>query len=65
MKDEFGGVTIIPETMEAISPRYGTLKDFHVYGVLASGVQYRNNSTMMIQMTAHKIAQLKKEEFEN
>ena len=59
MKDEFGGVTVYPETMEAISPRYGTLKNFHVYGVLASGVQYRNNSAMMIQITAHKIARLK------
>ncbi|WP_300409238.1 FAD/NAD(P)-binding protein [Lagierella sp.] len=59
MVDDYGAITVIPETMEAISPRYGTLNNFHVYGVLASGVQYRNNSTMMIQMTAHKVAKLK------
>lgn len=59
MVDEYGSITVVPETMEAISPRYGTINNFHVYGVLASGVQYRNNSTMMIQMTAHKVAKLK------
>lgn len=54
MVDEYGGLAVVPETMAAISPRYGTLCDLHVHGVLASGVQYRNNSLLIMQMTAHR-----------
>lgn len=55
MKDENGGIMMVPETMAAISPRFGTLHNFHVYGVLATGNQYRNNSTLIIQNTAHRV----------
>lgn len=55
MIDRNGGISVVPETMQAISPRYGTLETLHAYGVLAAGVQYRNNSTMIIQLTAKKI----------
>ena len=52
MVDDNGGISVVPGTMEVISPRFGTLDNFHAYGVLASGVQYRNNSAMIIQLTA-------------
>lgn len=55
MIDDNGAITVVPETMQVISPRFGTLDKFHAYGVLASGVQYRNNSSMIIQMTAHNL----------
>lgn len=52
---KYGGLAVVPETMAVISPRYGTLDNLHAHGVLVSGVQYRNNSTMMIQKTAHRL----------
>lgn len=55
MVDDNGGISVIPETMQVISPRFGTLDKFHAYGVLTSGVQYRNNSAMIIQLTAKKL----------
>ncbi len=45
----------MPGKMCVISPLYGTLENLHGHGVLAVGVQYRNNSTMMIQKTAHEL----------
>ncbi len=53
--DKYGGLTLRPEDLTSISPRYGTMDNLHIHGVLASGVQYRNNSTMMIQTMAHKL----------
>lgn len=53
--DDYGGVTVLPEDMSAVSPRFGSLPTLHVHGVLASGVQYRNNSTLIIQKTAHDL----------
>lgn len=53
--DNYGGISVLPEDMSAISPRFGNLPNFHVHGVLASGVQYRNNSTLIIQKTAHDL----------
>ncbi len=55
MVDEYGGFAVVSESMAAISSRYGTLENLHIHGVLASGVQYRNNSTLIIQMTAHRL----------
>ncbi|MGO4988236.1 FAD/NAD(P)-binding protein [Gallicola sp. Sow4_E12] len=52
---EYGGLTLVPGKMCVISPLYGTLENLHGHGVLAVGVQYRNNSTMMIQKTAHEL----------
>ena len=52
MVDDNGGISVVPGTMEVISPRFGSLDNFHAYGVLTSGVQYRNNSAMIIQLTA-------------
>ena len=53
--DSYGGLAIDPRDMSIISPRYGSLRNLHGYGVLASGVQYRNNSTLIIQKTAHDL----------
>lgn len=55
MVDRYGGLTLRPEDLTSVSPRFGTLDNLHIHGVLASGVQYRNNSTMMIQTMAHKL----------
>lgn len=55
--DDYGGLANIPETCQVISPRYGTLENLFTHGVLASGVQYRNNSTLIIQYTAQKLVQ--------
>lgn len=55
MVDDNGGISAVPGTMRAISPRFGTLDKFHVHGVLASGVQYRNNSAMIIQLTGRSL----------
>ena len=52
---EYGGLTLVLGKMCVISPLYGTLENLHGHGVLAVGVQYRNNSTMMIQKTAHEL----------
>lgn len=52
---KYGGLAVVPETMAVISPRYGTLDNLHAHGVLVSGVKYRNNSTMIIQKTAHRL----------
>ncbi len=50
--DASGGISVLPGTMQVISPRFGTLENLHAHGVLTAGVQYRNNSTMIIQLTA-------------
>gem|GEM_PF-7129572 len=55
MKDKWGGFTLNPIDMTAVSPLFGSLSNLHSYGVLASGVQYRNNSTLIIQHTAHRV----------
>lgn len=52
MVDDNGGIAAVPGTMQVISPRFGTLDKFHAHGVLTAGVQYRNNSAMIIQLTA-------------
>lgn len=56
-RDEYGGFIVLPEYLQAVSPRYGTIEKLHVHGVLVPGVQYRNNSTLIMQMTADKIAE--------
>lgn len=53
--DDYGGVTVLPRDMSAVSPRFGNIPTLHVHGVLVSGVQYRNNSTLIIQKTAHDL----------
>lgn len=54
-RDRWGGITTRFEDMAVISPRYGTLENLHAYGILVTGIQYRNNSTLIIQMTAHNL----------
>lgn len=56
--DKYGGVTVLPTTLCAVSPKYGTFSNLHVHGVLISGVVIRNNSTSVIQRTAHELIKL-------
>lgn len=51
---EYGGFAVVPGSQRIIS-HFGEFENLHAHGVLTAGVQYRNNSTMMIQMTAHKL----------
>ncbi len=54
-RDSFGGVSVLAKDVSVISPKFGHLKNFHAHGILISGVQYRNNSTLIIQKTAHDL----------
>lgn len=55
-KDEYAGITVLPDDVSVLSPRLGHLPTLHAHGVLIAGVQYRNNSTLIIQHTAHQLA---------
>lgn len=55
MMADYGGFLVRPEDNRLISPRYGLLPGIHAHGLLTSGVQYRNNSTMIIQHTARQL----------
>lgn len=55
-KDEYAGITVLPDDVSVLSPRLGHLQTLHAHGVLVAGVQYRNNSTLIIQRTAHELA---------
>lgn len=53
--DNAGGITVLPEHITVLSPRFGELNTLHAHGVLISGVQLRNNSTTVIQRTAQDL----------
>lgn len=53
--DEYGGFTVLAQDLTPLSPRFGRLDRLHLHGVLIGGVQYRNNSTLIIQKTAHDL----------
>lgn len=53
--DNSGGITVIPENIRVMSPKLGEFKTLHAHGVLIAGVQLRNNSTSVIQRTAHEL----------
>lgn len=53
--DDYGGFTVMPNTLVSISPKYGEMRSFHIHGVLISGVILRNNSARVIKQTAHNI----------
>lgn len=48
-------VSSVTETMASISSRYGTIENLHIHDVLAFEVQYRNNSTLIIQMKTQRL----------
>lgn len=54
-----GGIQIVPETNQIISPRYGTLKRMYALGQLTNGInQSRNGVTMIVKQAVTIINQL-------
>lgn len=53
--DNRGGITVVSNNTRVLSPRLGEVNTLHAHGVLISGVQLRNNSTSVIQRTAHEL----------
>lgn len=53
-KEPFGGVQVTWPSLSAVSPQYGLLPRFKVYGQLASGVQFGNNTVGMISWSARE-----------
>ncbi len=54
-----GGIQIVPETNQIISPRYGTLKHMYALGQLTNGInQSRNGVTMIVKQAVTIINQL-------
>ncbi|TGT51772.1 pyridine nucleotide-disulfide oxidoreductase, partial [Mesorhizobium sp. M00.F.Ca.ET.170.01.1.1] len=43
-----GGIQIIPETNQIISPRYGTLQNMFALGQVTNGINQSRNGVMMI-----------------
>ena len=43
-----GGIQIVAETNQIISPRYGTLKNMYALGQLTNGINQSRNGVMMI-----------------
>lgn len=52
--DPFGGLSILPETSQVISTRYGVLENLYAHGALINGPIYQNNSTIKIQKMAER-----------
>ncbi|UXR79092.1 FAD/NAD(P)-binding protein [Staphylococcus sp. IVB6227] len=54
-----GGIQIVPESNEVISPRYGTLSNLRAFGQMTNGVNFeRNGVTMIVQQAVNSVAQL-------
>ena len=51
--DDSGGITVLPQELQVISPKLGVFNNLLAHGVLISGVQLKNNSTSVIQENAH------------
>ena len=51
--DGCGGITVLKDNLNVVSPKYGAFDNLHAHGVLISGIQLRNNSIPTIQETAH------------
>ncbi len=52
--DHQGGLTVLPQTAQVISPRYGLLPTLRAHGTLINGVIYQNNSIIKIQKIAER-----------
>ncbi|OJF71469.1 hypothetical protein A9Q68_09120 [Streptococcus bovimastitidis] len=52
--DPFGGLSILPETSQVLSARYGVLENLYAHGALINGPIYQNNSTIKIQKMAER-----------
>ncbi|HDK9066180.1 TPA: pyridine nucleotide-disulfide oxidoreductase, partial [Staphylococcus aureus] len=54
-----GGIQIIPETNQVISPRFGTLTNMIAIGQMTNGVnKLRNGVKMIVEQVAHTVSQL-------
>lgn len=52
--DPFGGLSIVPETSQVLSPQYGPLPTLFAHGALINGPIFQNNSTIKIQKMAER-----------
>lgn len=52
--DDLGGLSVRPETMQVMSPKYGAMPTLFAHGALINGVIYQNNSTIKIQKMAER-----------
>ncbi|KHD44127.1 FAD/NAD(P)-binding protein [Streptococcus hongkongensis] len=52
--DELGGLSVDPDTMQVISPKYGSIPTLFAHGALVNGIIYQNNSTIKIQKMAER-----------
>lgn len=52
--DPEGGLTVLSQTGQVLSPRYGLLTNLYAHGALVNGVIYQNNSTIKIQQMAER-----------
>lgn len=55
--DDQGGISVLAETAQVISPRYGTIPNLYAHGALINGTIYQNNSTIKIQKIAERAIQ--------
>ncbi|AVQ33313.1 pyridine nucleotide-disulfide oxidoreductase [Staphylococcus muscae] len=54
-----GGIQIVSESNEVISPRYGTLSNLRAFGQMTNGVNFeRNGVTMIVQQAVKSVTQL-------
>lgn len=58
--DTFGGLSILPETSQILSPKYGVLPTLFAHGALINGTIFQNNSTIKIQKMAERAIKIKK-----
>ncbi len=56
-KSDHGGIIVLEDKFQVVSPKYGTIENLHAHGVLIAGVQFSNNSTNTIQESAHRVIQ--------
>ncbi|MBW1569917.1 hypothetical protein H7F43_08050, partial [Streptococcus sp. SPC0] len=49
-----GGITILTENAQVLSPKYGPMPGLYAHGALVNGVVYQNNSTIKIQQMAER-----------
>lgn len=52
--DDQGGLTILPQSAQIFSPKYGVMPNLYAHGALVNGVIYQNNSTIKIQKMAER-----------
>lgn len=56
-KSEHGGILVLEDKFQVVSPKFGSIENLHAHGVLIAGVQLSNNSTNTIQASANRVTQ--------